>query len=133
MKPITFNVGPWPFRLYLVADLRDEDGKRLMGQCDPTSLEIRIDADLPPERRLETLSHELAHAWQFATGIYGSGDETSADLFATATVAMVLDFDRQREALAAAGFSLWPGAWPQCPPGVNGRPAFTGLRLTAVG
>lgn len=59
--PAVVYVRPMPYRVIQVQGLVSEDGDRLLGQANPGNLEIRIDADQPPDGALLSLLHEILH------------------------------------------------------------------------
>ncbi len=66
--PTSLKIGAYDWTVESVEDLRDkETGDRLYGQCDPSQLVIRMNADIEREQLVaETLWHEVLHAiWNF--------------------------------------------------------------------
>lgn len=63
-----FTVGPWTYRTRIVHRLMDDTGDKKAGLFEWMTRTIWIAADVPADRRLAVLIHELRHAWQFDFG-----------------------------------------------------------------
>lgn len=89
-----FRVGPWVYKVKVRTPgdppLVDDDGTALDGRCEYGNHTIIISDAVLPDRRIEILAHELAHAWRWHFGIPG-GIEGDCNQLASFAV----DFMRQ--------------------------------------
>jgi len=67
MPQMTVPVGPFNYTLYLFPGLIPYLGKMAQGVCDSTMHRIFVSDAIPPQARLSTFWHEIAHAWVFET------------------------------------------------------------------
>jgi hypothetical protein len=61
-----FRVGPWVYRVIVSQKpILGRDGHPLAGRVDAGARRIILAAGLDPQHQVETLYHELRHAWSF--------------------------------------------------------------------
>ena len=85
-----FAVGPYTYTLRISDTFRDD----CWALCAERARIITIASDCRGQDRLETLGHELAHAWIYATG-EPKDIEGWCDLIGTVTAAMLADLIEQ--------------------------------------
>ena len=100
---MVFHIGPWKYRVRITDDpIKAEDGSLLNGMADRDNREILISGDVPPQRRMGVLMHELQHAWLFHFP-KARTEEELCEFTATLMTQAYQDFNRQGglKALAA--------------------------------
>lgn len=85
--PRTVKVGPHTYTILLRAKSQMPDGEETAGHCDPSSLQISIQARMKRSKTQEILFHELGHACTYPE----LWDTTATDeVFVTATAPRML-------------------------------------------
>lgn len=91
-----FHVGPIIWEAQLVSEPIEHDGHRCWGTCNLGTHKIIIWDKASPRMRLVTLIHEMTHAWIYAVGPPGLGEEALCNFIATIMTQFALDVCQQR-------------------------------------
>jgi len=78
------RVGPFTYRVRLVAGYIDHGGQRCLGLCDNEQGELLISDRAGPRQRLQILGHEYMEAWLYHFGGQQPGKEDYCDLLGLA-------------------------------------------------
>lgn len=90
-----FRVGPWIYRVRITdGPLHNEHGEECRGLCVYASREILISGLLPPRQRIDTLMHELRHAWRHHFGA-PADEESDCNNAASFAVEMMRQLQKQ--------------------------------------
>lgn len=91
-----FRVGPYAYRARITEEplVDEKTGEALAGMAVSQGREILIAATVPPEERMEVLSHELKHAWFFHFPKPRT-EEEDCNLYAAISQQMTNDLDEQ--------------------------------------
>lgn len=83
--PDRVTVGPWEYRVVVTAEPLECNGVPCDGLHDPRHRVIYVSSDVPADKRLFVLLHEIGHAWVLAVG-RPKGEEGLCNFLATVCV-----------------------------------------------
>ena len=75
---------------YVVKEIVVDSDEDFVGRCHPNQQLITIDKRLPPDKKRQTLLHEIIHAINFEYGNLKIS-EKNVDIFATALLSLLKD------------------------------------------
>ncbi len=85
------KVGPFVYRVVLVAGYIEHDGEDCLGLCDNETHELFISDRCSTAQQVQVIAHEYMEAWIYHFGRDGMDKEAWCDLFGLAMTQFVLD------------------------------------------
>ena len=105
-----FRIGRCFYNVHLIGELPKLEESTAIGLCCNTSQRIVLWHGLHPDQRMQTLIHELTHAWVYQAGL-PDNEENHCNMAGMATASALYDLQNSQDTklISWLGFPIPPG------------------------